>query len=77
MAPPSPYEGDIDPSQLTQALAKGAREKGAEISRFKRTAAGEWAIETSKGRVTCETVVNTTGFYGNEIAHARPASTIL
>ena len=52
-----PYEGDIDPSQLTQALAKGAREKGAEISRFtevtgiSRTAAGEWAIETSKGRV--------------------------
>ena len=69
-----PYEGDIDPSQLTQALAKGAREKGAEISRFtevtgiSRTAAGEWAVETSKGRVTCETVVNTTGFYGNEIA---------
>ena len=29
-----PYEGDIDPSQATQALAKGARELGATISRF-------------------------------------------
>ena len=29
-----PYEGDIDPSQLTQALAKGARAGGAEAARF-------------------------------------------
>ena len=24
-----PYDGDIDPAQLTQALAKGARDRGA------------------------------------------------
>ncbi len=29
-----PYDGDIDPSQLTQAFAKGARDQGAEIYRF-------------------------------------------
>ncbi|MDH3739733.1 MAG: FAD-binding oxidoreductase, partial [Alphaproteobacteria bacterium] len=29
-----PYEGDIDPSQLTQALARGARNAGAAIERF-------------------------------------------
>jgi dimethylglycine dehydrogenase len=29
-----PYDGDIDPAQLTQALAKGARALGARIERF-------------------------------------------
>ena len=29
-----PYDGDIDPAQLTQALAKGARAMGARIERF-------------------------------------------
>src|SRR5215470_8286137 len=28
-----PLDGDIDPAQLTQALAKGARERGAAIHR--------------------------------------------
>ena len=69
-----PYEGDIDPSQLTQALCKGARENGAEVARFtsvraiSRSDSGEWIVETDKGAVTCEVVVNATGFYGNEIA---------
>ncbi len=69
-----PYEGDIDPSQLTQALATGARAGGAEIARFtevtriSRTASGEWLVETTKGTVTCEIVVNATGFYGARVA---------
>ena len=29
-----PLDGDIDPSQLTQAFAKGARDKGARVRRF-------------------------------------------
>ena len=29
-----PDDGDIDPAQLTQALAKGARDMGARIERF-------------------------------------------
>ena len=29
-----PTDGDIDPAQLTQALAKGARDLGATIVRF-------------------------------------------
>jgi glycine/D-amino acid oxidase-like deaminating enzyme len=29
-----PNDGDIDPAQLTQALAKGARDLGAKIVRF-------------------------------------------
>ncbi|MDH3759499.1 MAG: FAD-dependent oxidoreductase [Gammaproteobacteria bacterium] len=70
-----PYEGDIDPSQLTQALVKGARAGGAEVTRFTRvTGIGrnhdrEWRISTDKGDVCCEIVVNATGFYGAEIGN--------
>jgi len=69
-----PYEGDIDPSQLTQALVKHARDKGASVSRFtkvtgiSRSNSSEWEIATDKGKVICEVVVNASGFYGNEIA---------
>ncbi len=68
-----PYEGDIDPSQLTQALAKGARDAGAEVARFTcvtgitRTSSGEWKVDTDKGAVTAEVIVNATGFYGAEV----------
>ena len=61
-----PYEGDIDPSQLTQALAQGARERGAQVVRFnpveaiERTASGEWRVGTWQGDIICETVVNAT-----------------
>ena len=69
-----PYEGDIDPSQLTQALAAGARASGAEITRFTkviglaRNADQEWIVTTDKGTVRCEFVVNATGFYGSAVA---------
>ena len=38
-----PYDGDIDPAQLTQALAKGARDAGAQIYRNTRVTAIERA----------------------------------
>lgn len=69
-----PYEGDIDPSQLTQALAKGARDLGAAVERFapvtaiSRTATGEWLVTTPKGEVRAEIVVNAAGFYGGNVA---------
>ncbi|MDX1426133.1 MAG: FAD-dependent oxidoreductase, partial [Kiloniellales bacterium] len=69
-----PYEGDIDPSQLTQALAKGARAKGATIARFTPVtglflrASGEWEVATDKGVVVAGTVVNAAGFYGAKVA---------
>lgn len=68
-----PYEGDIDPSQLTQALAKGARDLGAEIARFtevtgiSRRPGGDWLIATDKGDVVCESVVNASGYYGRVV----------
>ncbi len=69
-----PYEGDIDPSQLTQALAKGARAKGAEVARFTAVTglsprgSGEWEVATEKGVVVAGTVVNAAGFYGAKVA---------
>ena len=67
-----PYDGDIDPAQLTQALAKGARQMGARIERFcpatgVRREGGEWVVETDKGDIRCEIVVNAAGYYAREV----------
>ncbi len=69
-----PYEGDIDPSQLTQALAKHARDLGAEVRRFtpvtglRQRTPGEWEVETPNGIVVAETVINAAGSSGGRIA---------
>lgn len=68
-----PYEGDIDPSQLTQALVNHARQKGAEVARFTtvtgidRTRDNEWLVTTNQGMIRSEVVVNATGFYGHQL----------
>ena len=68
-----PGDGDIDPSQLTHAYAKGARDAGARIHRFTkvirlaRAASGEWRVSTDKGDIVCETVVNAAGYRAGEI----------
>jgi dimethylglycine dehydrogenase len=60
-------DGYIQPADLTQALARGARERGAEINRYttvtaiERLANGEWKVSTDKGDITCEHVVSATG----------------
>ena len=68
-----PSDGDIDPAQLTQALAKGAREMGARIERFcpatgVRRENGEWVVETTRGEIHCEIVVNAAGYYAQRVA---------
>ena len=68
-----PHDGDIDPAQLTQALAKGAREMGARIQRFcpatgVRREGGEWIVETPKGEIRAEYVVNAAGYYAARVA---------
>ncbi len=67
-----PNDGDIDPAQLTQALAKGAREMGARVLRFcpatgVRRENGEWIVETEKGEIRCEIVVNAAGYYAQRV----------
>ncbi len=67
-----PDDGDIDPAQLTQALAKGARQMGARIERF-CPATGvsrdgdEWIVHTDKGDIRCEKVVNAAGYYAQRV----------
>jgi dimethylglycine dehydrogenase len=69
-----PGDGDIDPAQLTQALAKGARDLGATIYRHTRVtairelSAGGWRIETSAGSIETEYVINAAGYRGGEVA---------
>nr|WP_321250715.1 FAD-dependent oxidoreductase [uncultured Ruegeria sp.] len=69
-----PYEGDIDPSQLTQALAKHARDMGAEVRRYtkvtglRQRSCGDWEVETSAGSLIAETVINAAGSSGAQIA---------
>ncbi len=67
-----PDDGDIDPAQLTQALAKGARNMGAKIERFCPATGvsrenGEWIVHTHKGDIRCEKVVNAAGYYGQRV----------
>ncbi|MDV7143298.1 FAD-dependent oxidoreductase [Tropicimonas sp. TH_r6] len=68
-----PVDGDIDPSQLTQAMAKGARDLGAHIERFCPAKGvsrenGEWIVHTEKGDIRCEIVVNAAGYYAQKVS---------
>ncbi len=66
----TPGDGHTDPASSTNAMAKGARQHGAEIYRHtlvtdvKQSQNGEWEVVTEKGTITTEHVVNATGCYG-------------
>ncbi len=68
-----PLDGDIDPAQLTFALARKARQAGAEVYRFNPVEqitgkpGGEFIVHTKNGDITCEIVVNATGYRVNEV----------
>ncbi|OED46001.1 dimethylglycine dehydrogenase [Rhodobacteraceae bacterium (ex Bugula neritina AB1)] len=68
-----PTDGDIDPAQLTQALAKGARDLGAKILRFTPATDatqhedGTWTVQTEKGGIDCDYVVNAAGYYAQRV----------
>ncbi|MCK8464113.1 FAD-dependent oxidoreductase [Aliiroseovarius sp. S1339] len=68
-----PHDGDIDPAQLTQALAKGARDMGAKIVRFcpangvTQHVDGTWTVHTEKGDIACDYVVNAAGYYAQRV----------
>ncbi len=68
-----PHDGHIAPVDLTMALAKGARNRGAEIYQHTRVTAmerrpsGEWLVRTDKGDIVCEHVVCATGNYAREV----------
>ncbi len=68
-----PTDGYIDPSQLTLALAEGARRRGAEINQRTRVTGLRLrrgrveAVETNQGEIETEIVVNAGGMYAREI----------
>lgn len=68
-----PLDGDIDPAQLCQALARRARKAGAEVYRHNPVTGltqkpdHSWIVHTEKGDIHCEKIVNAGGYRCNEI----------
>ncbi|MDY0884178.1 FAD-dependent oxidoreductase [Dongia soli] len=68
-----PNDGHVDPSSVTNAYAKAARNKGAEIYRntpvieLKPTPSGGWLVVTSQGTIETEVVINAAGLWGREV----------
>ena len=68
-----PTDGYVDPSQLTLALAEGARRRGAEVNTGTRVTGIRLernrvqAVETDRGEIETEIVVNAGGMYAFEI----------
>jgi dimethylglycine dehydrogenase len=67
-----PDDGYIQPADLTQALAKGARQRGATIYRNTTVIAitqqpnGEWLVSTDQGDITCEHVISCSGNFARQ-----------
>jgi 4-methylaminobutanoate oxidase (formaldehyde-forming) len=68
-----PTDGYLDPSQLTLALAKGARQRGARIVTGRRVLGIDVrggqvrAVDTDEGTIECDVVVNAGGIFAHEI----------
>ena len=66
-------DGQVDPSQLTQAMAAGARKGGVKIFTHTRVLAINTdrnrikSVSTDKGEIECEIVVNCGGMFAAEI----------
>ncbi len=66
-------DGDIDPAQLCQALAFHARKAGAEVYRHTNVTGltqrsdDTWTVETDKGSIDADIVVNACGYRVNEV----------
>ena len=69
----TPDDGHVDPSNVTMAMATGARQKGVKIIRRCRATnitqsdTGEWVVGTEQGTITCEHVVNAGGTYARQM----------
>ena len=67
-----PEDGYIQPADLTQAFAKGARDKGAKIEintsviSIKRSPNDTWIVETDKGHLECEHVISCSGNFARK-----------
>ncbi|CUX19882.1 FAD-dependent oxidoreductase [Agrobacterium tumefaciens] len=67
-----PDDGYIQPADLTQALAKGARDRGATIYRNTTVTAieqledGHWKVTTDKGEIIAEHIISCTGSFARK-----------
>ena len=67
-----PEDGYIQPADLTQAFAKGARDKGAKIeintnvTSIKRSPNDTWIVETDKGHIECDHVISCSGNFARK-----------
>ena len=67
-----PDDGYIQPADLTQALAKGARQRGGTIYRnttvtaITQQANGEWLVSTDQGDILCEHVISCSGNFARQ-----------
>jgi len=68
-----PLDGDIDPAQLCQALARRARKAGAEVYRntpvtgLTQHSDDTWSVHTQQGDIDCDVVINAGGYRVNEV----------
>lgn len=69
----TPDDGHVDPTNVTMAMAAGARQKGVRFIRqcratnITQATSGEWVVETEKGTITCKHVVNAGGTYARQM----------
>ncbi len=69
----TPDDGHVDPAGACQAMAKGARQRGARVVRRCRVTdvhllpGGEWQVETEQGVIRCEHVVNAAGYHARQV----------
>lgn len=69
-----PQGGNVDPSGVTMAYAAGARARGAQIHRMCPVTAtrpqpdGSWIVETPRGNIHTQWVVNAAGLWAREVA---------
>ncbi len=69
-----PDAGNVDPSGVTHAYARGARQRGAEVHRFtpvlatRQRADGGWEVDTPNGTIRTQVVVNAAGLWAREVA---------
>jgi dimethylglycine dehydrogenase len=73
-----PLDGDIDPSQVTQAMARAARALGCRVRRFEGVTGlaphpdGRWTVTSvarggEEHRIDCEIVINAAGYRAGEV----------
>ena len=80
-------DGHVAPADITNAMAAGARQLGAEIYRRTRVTdikllpSGEWRVFTENGNIDCQHVVNAAGSYcdvvGGWTGHNVPIANML